>query len=30
VDWLEAQVHQMNELGYERYLSQQITDDEKG
>ena len=24
VDWLEAQVHQMNELGYERYLSQQI------
>jgi bacterioferritin len=24
VDWLEAQVHQMTELGYERYLSQQI------
>jgi bacterioferritin len=24
VDWLEAQVHQMNEMGYERYLSQQI------
>ena len=24
VDWLEAQVHQMSELGYERYLSQQI------
>lgn len=24
VDWLEAQVHQMRELGYERYLSQQI------
>ena len=24
VDWLEAQVHQMKELGYERYLSQQI------
>ncbi len=24
VDWLEAQIHQMNELGYERYLSQQI------
>jgi len=24
VDWLEAQVHQINELGYERYLSQQI------
>jgi bacterioferritin len=27
VDWLEAQLHQMNELGYERYLSQQISDD---
>ena len=24
VDWLEAQVHQIKELGYERYLSQQI------
>jgi bacterioferritin len=24
VDWLEAQVHQMNEMGYERFLSQQI------
>ncbi len=24
VDWLEAQVHQINEIGYERYLSQQI------
>ena len=24
VDWLEAQVHQINEMGYERYLSQQI------
>jgi len=24
VDWLEAQVHQINELGYERYLSEQI------
>ena len=24
VDWLEAQVHQIRELGYERYLSQQI------
>jgi bacterioferritin len=24
VDWLEAQVHQMNELGYERYLGQQV------
>jgi bacterioferritin len=29
VDWLEAQVHQMNELGYERYLSQQITEGEE-
>jgi bacterioferritin len=27
VDWLEAQVHQINELGYERYLSQQVGDD---
>ena len=26
VDWLEAQLHQINELGYERYLSQQIRD----
>jgi bacterioferritin len=26
VDWLEAQVHQIKELGYERYLSQQIED----
>jgi bacterioferritin len=26
VDWLEAQVHQIKELGYERYLSQQIGD----
>jgi bacterioferritin len=24
VDWLEAQVHQMKELGYESYLTQQI------
>lgn len=24
VDWLEAQVHQIRELGYERYLSQQL------
>jgi|ERR1039457_6091034 bacterioferritin len=24
VDWLEAQVHQIGELGYERYLSQQV------
>jgi bacterioferritin len=28
VDWLEAQVHQMKELGYERYLSQQIGEEE--
>jgi bacterioferritin len=24
VDWLEAQLHQIKELGYERYLSQQV------
>ncbi len=24
VDWLEAQIYQMGEIGYERYLSQQI------
>jgi bacterioferritin len=24
VDWLEAQVHQMKEMGYERYLSIQV------
>jgi bacterioferritin len=28
VDWLEAQLHQMGEIGYERYLSQQIKDSE--
>jgi bacterioferritin len=28
VDWLEAQLHQIKELGYERYLSQQITEEE--
>jgi bacterioferritin len=28
VDWLEAQVHQMRELGYERYLSQQLRQEE--
>jgi len=27
VDWLEAQLHQMQELGYERYLSQQIREE---
>ena len=24
VDWLEAQIHQIKEMGYERYLSQQV------
>ena len=24
VDWLEAQLHQIKEIGYERYLSEQI------
>jgi bacterioferritin len=27
VDWLEAQLHQIGELGYERYLSQQIREE---
>src|SRR5689334_9928760 len=27
VDWLEAQVHQIKEMGYERYLSQQVKDE---
>lgn len=27
VDWLEAQLHQIKEVGYERYLSRQIPDD---
>ena len=27
VDWLEAQVHQIAEMGYERYLSQQIREE---
>ena len=26
VDWLEAQMHQMKELGYERYLTMQMGD----
>src|SRR5205085_1488051 len=26
-DWLEAQLFQINEIGYERYLSQQIKDE---
>jgi bacterioferritin len=25
VDWIEAQLHQIEEIGYERYLSQQIS-----
>ena len=29
VDWLEAQVYQIKEIGYERYLSQQIREEEK-
>jgi bacterioferritin len=29
VDWLEAQLHQIQEIGYERYLSQQIKDADK-
>jgi bacterioferritin len=27
VDWLEAQLHQIREMGYERYLSQQIREE---
>jgi bacterioferritin len=27
VDWLEAQLHQIDEIGYERYLSQQIREE---
>jgi len=27
VDWLEAQLHQIREIGYERFLSQQIKDE---
>jgi bacterioferritin len=30
VDCLEAQMHQIGEMGYERYLSQQIGEDEDG
>jgi bacterioferritin len=30
VDWLEAQIHQIGELGYERYLSQQIREEKSG
>jgi bacterioferritin len=28
VDWLEAQMHQIKEIGYERYLSQQMSENE--
>jgi bacterioferritin len=24
VDWIEAQLHQINEVGYQNYLTQQI------
>jgi bacterioferritin len=27
VDWLEAQIHQIQEMGYERYLSQQVREE---
>lgn len=27
VDWLEAQMHQIKELGYERYLARQVVDE---
>lgn len=27
LDWIEAQLHQIKELGYERYLAQQIEED---
>jgi bacterioferritin len=29
VDWLEAQIHQIKELGYERYLTMQMGEDEE-
>jgi bacterioferritin len=29
VDWLEAQIHQIKELGYERYLTMQMGEEEK-
>jgi bacterioferritin len=29
VDWLEAQLHQIDEMGYERYLTQQVGDNEE-
>lgn len=30
VDWLEAQMHLIKELGYERYLTMQMGEDEEG
>jgi bacterioferritin len=29
VDWLEAQIHQIKELGYERYLTMQMGEEEE-
>jgi bacterioferritin len=29
VDWLEAQIYQINEMGYERYLSQQVREEKE-
>jgi bacterioferritin len=29
VDWLEAQLHQIKELGYERYLTMQMGEEEE-
>jgi len=29
IDWLEAQMHQIKEVGYERYLSEQIREDDE-
>jgi bacterioferritin (cytochrome b1) len=29
VDWLESQVHQIKELGYERYLTEQMGEHEE-
>jgi bacterioferritin len=28
VDWLEGQLHQIKEIGYERYLTQQIREED--
>ena len=29
MDWLEAQAHQIKELGYERYLTMQMGENEE-